>query len=316
MAKWWITAVQAVVSASSEAQEKTAASRSYPFEGEVTAENLYVRMFPKGDPNASISTGVLHHGDKVQVVGEQAEYWQIRPPKGSTVWVSAKSLKKEGAAATSVASDVPLRLDSRVTADQVGALKDGEAVKVVAEHMGWFKIESPDCVKYFVGKKHVKAASGGVIAPVAPPKDEPRRARPAPAGDEDLEARREVSVAEALIDEQKRLIDGGQVKQVDFTEVVKHYESAVSLAKTDAVRGQAEQGIKRYKALSEIWLKTKAELEAQEERVRQAKEAKPVEGQKTYAMTGFVDTTGLLFKRPGTHKLVMGGKIVCFLKTK
>lgn len=320
MTKWWITAVLAVVSASAYAQEKTAASRSYPFEGEISGvDNLNVRMFPKGDPNSSIITSILHSGDKVAVVAEQGDYFQIRPPKGSTVWVSAKSLKKEGATATAASNDVPVRLDSRVSADQVATLKEGEAVKVVAEHMGWYKIESPDSVKYFIGKKYVK--STGVAYTVAPRVDEPRRpARVEPRADDvDVEARKELATADALLDEQKRLIDAGQVRHVDFTEAVKHFEAARSVARTDAVRSQAEQGIKRYKNLSELWLTTKAKIEAEEARVAAEREAalkKPVDTQKGYSMTGFVDTTGLLWKRPGTHKLVMGGKIVCFLRVK
>ena len=318
MTKVWITAVLAVVSASAYAQEKTAATRSFPAEGEIAAERLNVRMFPKGDPNSSIITSVLSIGEKVTVVAEQAEYFQIRPPKGSTVWVSAKSMKKEGATVTAIANEVPVRLDSRVNADQVATLKEGEAVKVVAEHMGWYKVEAPESVKYFVGKKYVRL--GAVLAGFTP-KDESKRvakADPKAAG-EDAEARKEIAIAEALLDEQNRLIDSKQLKQVDFTDVVKHYEAAQAIAKTDVVRSQAELGIKRYKDLALLWQTTKAQIEAKEEQVAREKEEaskRPVDVQKGYSMTGFVDTTGLLWKRPGTHKLIMGGKIVCFLRIK
>ncbi|HLF92502.1 MAG TPA: hypothetical protein VJB14_03520, partial [Planctomycetota bacterium] len=245
-------------------------------------------------------------------------YFQIRPPKGSTVWVSAKSMKKEGATVTAIANEVPVRLDSRVNADQVATLKEGEAVKVVAEHMGWYKVEAPESVKYFVGKKYVRL--GAVLAGFTP-KDESKRvakADPKAAG-EDAEARKEIAIAEALLDEQNRLIDSKQLKQVDFTDVVKHYEAAQAIAKTDVVRSQAELGIKRYKDLALLWQTTKAQIEAKEEQVAREKEEaskRPVDVQKGYSMTGFVDTTGLLWKRPGTHKLIMGGKIVCFLRIK
>jgi hypothetical protein len=36
----------------------------------------------------------------------------------------------------------------------------------------------------------------------------------------------------------------------------------------------------------------------------------------TTMFQGYIDSTGILFKRPGTHKLVMGGRIICFLRTK
>ncbi len=330
MKTWWIVTVLAVVSANAYAQdakksggeEKIAVSRSLPFDGEVSAENLNVRMFPKGDPNSSIITSVLHMGEKVAVVAEQGDYFQIRPPKGSTVWVSAKSMKKDGASATALASDVPVRLDSRVNADQVATLKEGDAVKVVAEHMGWFKVESPDAVKYFVGKKYVKAVNGGVVAAVAPPKaDEPKRAAKVDpkVEDADVEAKKELAIAEAQLDEQKQLIAAKQMRQVDFTEAVKHFETAKAVAKTDAVRSEAERGLRRYKDISVMWQTTKAQIEAAEERAaadRKAAAEKPLDTQKGYVMTGYIDTTGLLWKRPGTHKLVMGGKIVCFLRVK
>ena len=324
MTKVWLTAVLAVVSASAYAQEKTAVSRSSAVEGEVSTEKLSVRMFPKGDAN-SIVTSYLGFGEKVVVVGEmkvdQTDYFQIKPPKGSTVWVSAKSMRKDGSTATPVASDVPVRLDSRVNADQVATLKEGESVKVVAEHMGWYKIESPDQKTELFKFIRQLATLMPPSWNAAPPKDDHKRApRAEPRlDDSDVEARKELSIAEALLDEQKRLVDAGQIRQVDFADAVKHYEAAYSMAKTDTVRAMAEQGIKRYKTLSELWQATKAKIEAEEARVaaeRKAALEKPVETQKGYAMTGFVDTTGLLWKRPGTHKLVMGGKIVCFIRVK
>jgi uncharacterized protein YgiM (DUF1202 family) len=327
MKTWLILVILAVVPAGTAAQDaksggaEKVAFKSASFEGEVVAENLNVRMFPKGNPDQSIITSVLHMGEKVSVVAEQGDYFQIRPPKGSTVWVSAKSLKKEGATASALANDVPVRLDSRVSADQVAALREGETVKVVAEHMGWFKIESPDSVKYFVGKKYVKAS--GVVPAVAAPKDEPRHAarveRRVEDQDSDSDARKEIAIAESLLDEQKRLIDARQMRQVDFTEAVRHFETARTIARTETVRGEADRGIKRYKMLSELWQETKAKMEAQEEAAAKAREEllrKPIDVQKSYVMTGYVDTTGLLWKRPGTHKLVMGGKIVCFLRVK
>src|SRR5579863_4316152 len=65
-------------------QEKVAfEKKSYPYEGEVTVERLNVRMFPKND-QTSIITSVLGLGEKVTVVAEKDEYFQILPPKGST----------------------------------------------------------------------------------------------------------------------------------------------------------------------------------------------------------------------------------------
>ena len=44
--------------------------------------------------------------------------------------------------------------------------------------------------------------------------------------------------------------------------------------------------------------------------------AEKQKGEKATQFQGYIDTTGVLFKRPGTHKLIMGGRIVCFLRVK
>jgi uncharacterized protein YgiM (DUF1202 family) len=127
-------------------QEKTSfEKKSLPAEGDVTVERLNVRMFPKNDAT-SIITSVLGLGDKVTVVAEKDEYYQILPPKGSTVFVTAKNVKRDGDKAVATTSDVPVRLDSRVNADVLCTLKEGDTVKVSGEHMGWLKIEAPAAV--------------------------------------------------------------------------------------------------------------------------------------------------------------------------
>src|SRR6516164_3217690 len=148
-------------------QEKTSfEKRSFPFEGDVTVERLNVRMFPKGDQN-SIITSVLGLGEKVTVVAEKDEYYQILPPKNSIVWVTAKNIKRDGEKGVAATNEVPVRLDSRVNADILCTLKEGEAVKVVGEHMGWLKIEAPSAVKYYVGKKYVHTSKEIAAVPVA-----------------------------------------------------------------------------------------------------------------------------------------------------
>src|SRR5258706_725043 len=162
MTKWLLSvAALAVMSAVGFAQdvkggeEKVAfEKKSFPFEGEVSVERLNVRMFPKND-QTSIITSVLGLGEKVTVLAEKDEYFQILPPKGSQVWVTSKNVKREGEVGTATANEIPVRLDSRVNADVLCTLKEGETVKVLGEHMGWLKVEAPAGVKYYVGKKYV-----------------------------------------------------------------------------------------------------------------------------------------------------------------
>lgn len=295
--------------------------RSYPYEGEVTVERLNVRMFPKSD-QTSIITSVLGLGEKVTVVAEKDEYYQILPPRGSIVWVTAKNIKRDGDKGVATANELPVRLDSRVNAEILCTLKEGDGVKVVGEHMGWLKIEAPAAVKYFVGKKYVhtmkEVAEVSAPAPVAK-KDGAKKGDVTPAADgSDAEARRLISRAQAELDKQKVLVDSGKVDQVDFSAVVSDYEDAKAKATTESVRAEAERGLNRYRELSAIIDSAKvaikareAELKAKQDAIDEAKKnVKPTQFQ------GYIDSTGILFKRPGTHKLVMGGRIICFLRTK
>ncbi len=299
-------------------QEKTSfEKRSFPFEGDVTVERLNVRMFPKGDAN-SIITSVLGLGDKVTVLAEKDEYYQILPPKNSTVFVTAKNIKRDGDKGTSMLNDVPVRLDSRVNADVLCTLKENDSVKVLGEHMGWLKIEAPAAVKYYVGKKYVHL--GAEVVPVAAPtpKDNGRKAAPA-AGGSDAEAQALINKARRELDRQDQLVAEKKFDEIDLSTVVGDFQAAQSKAQSEIVRAEAERGLERYREVSRIWAAAKHQIEERHkldaEKLKLAEELKKTEPPATM-FQGYIDSTGLLFKRPGTHKLVMGGRIICFLRIK
>lgn len=328
MKKWLLAAISLAVMSSGawaqdakSGQEKTSfEKRAFPFEGDVTVERLNVRMFPKSD-QTSIITSVLGLGDKVTVVAEKDEYYQILPPKGSLVFVTAKNIKRDGEKGTATTADVPVRLDSRVNADVLCTLKEGETVKVSGEHMGWLKIEAPAAVKYYVGKKYVHLGSGEAmtLAPAMPKDNGSKKAVPAARGGSDAEAKELIDNAKRELDRQDKLIAARQVDQIDFTEVVRNYEAARSKSQTDAVRAEADRGLERYRDISRTWETVKIQIEERKKAdkakldavAERANAEKPVS-----QFQGYLDTTGILFKRPGTHKLVMGGRIICFIRVK
>ena len=294
-------------------EEKVAfEKKSYPYEGEVTVERLNVRMFPKND-QTSIITSVLGLGEKVTVVAEKDEYYQILPPKNSIVWVTAKNIKREGEKGTATTNEVPVRLDSRINADVLCTLKEGDSVKVAGEHMGWLKIEAPAAVKYYVGKKYVHTSKEIAAVPVADEKA-PAKKVPAPAAGSDFEAKQLISGAQAELEKQMRLIEDKKLDQVDFGTILADYEAAKAKAQTEAVKSEADRGLSRFRELNTIVMSARAAVIAQKERLAAENATKAPE--KAVAFQGYIETTGILFKRPGTHKLVMGGRIVCFLRAK
>jgi hypothetical protein len=324
--KKWLLAIAglAMLSASAAAQDVKGGEakvafekKSFPYEGEVTVERLNVRMFPKNDAT-SIITSVLGLGDKVTVVAEKDEYFQILPPKNSIVWVAGKNIKREGEKGLAMVAEIPVRLDSRINADVLCSLKEGEAVKVVGEHMGWLKIEAPASVKYFVGKKYVHTSVAGTPV-VEAPRDEKKPAGKAlPADGSDAEAKQLIANANAELKRQDGLITEKKFDQIDFSSVVADFQAAKAKAQTDAVRVEAEKGLERCLAVNRVWEAAKIGVEAQKARTQALIDEKlKNQPEKAVAMfTGYIDTTGILFKRPGTHKLVMNGRILCFLRIK
>jgi uncharacterized protein YgiM (DUF1202 family) len=314
---WTVVALLALVGGAAAQEEKKSGGeqkvafekKAFPFEGEVTVERLNVRLFPKAD-QASIIAAVLTAGDKVSVVGEKEDYYQVLPTRGCTAWIFGRNVKRDGATGVVSSAEAPVRMDSRLGAEVLCSLKEGDSVKVVSEHMGWLKIEAPAAVKYFVGKKYIRVGRE-LDAAVAP-----GGARPAAGGD--AEARARIREAEAILSEQQRKIDARQLDGVDFAGVVSAFEAAAAMAKSEIVKSEAQRGLRKYESLHAVWEKIREEIRIRdEERAKIILKEKASEPERTHAAYGYIDTTGSsLYMRPGTHKLVVGGKIVCFLKAK
>jgi hypothetical protein len=328
MKKWLLAVVGlATLSAGATAQDDAKAGaakvafekKSYPYEGEVTVERLNVRMFPKND-QTSIITSVLGLGEKVMVIAEKDEYFQILPPRGSIVWVASKNIKRDGEKGTATTNEIPVRLDSRVNADVLCTLKEGETVKVAGEHMGWLKIEAPASVKYYVGKKYVhtaRAAEAAVPAP-APADEKKPAAKAAPLTGSDVEARQLLESAYAELKRQDQLMAAKNFEQMDYATVIADFKAASEKAKSDDVRREAERGLERVLAVNRALETAKIAVEAQKkaEAAALAEKLRAKAAEPKTQFQGYIDTTGILFKRPGTHKLVMDGRIICFLRTK
>ncbi len=293
-------------------QEKVAANPDFPFEGEVTCDALNVRFLPKKD-EGGIAT-ILHQGDKIVVVGEDADYYQVRSPKGATVWIFAKHVKKDSETeGTVTVNDAPLRLDSRSNAEKLGSLNEGVKVTLLREHLGWYLVAAPEEVRYWVARKYVKfsaPATGEAAKPVA---------KTVKVG-ADAEARALLRQADELIAEQNALLKENRVSDLDYSAIIAAYEAAKNTARDAELKRRAEQGAVNYKNFQTILVGVKGNLKTVNELVDKLNEdlrARYEKPAKQWDMMGYVDTVGsLLQNRPGQYKLVMGGKIVCFISVK
>lgn len=294
----------------------SASAAEFPFEGEVTCENLNVRLAPRTDAATGV-VAVLRQGEKVVAVGTSGEFLIVRAPRGATAWVSGKHVKREADGSGSViVNDAALRMDSRAGAEKIGSLKEGDRVSIVKEHLGWFQVSAPTGVKYYVAKKFVRflaampdAAPEVKIAPVIQKE----------GGLSDAAANAKMDEAQTLVAAQSKLIAENKLTEVDFAGVVAAYEEAVNVAKTDGVKRQAEKEHARYRDFQNLLVTVKGNIAAVEELINSKKSA--IENQfkpaaPKWEACGYVDTVGPLFYRPGAFKLMMSGKIVAFVRVK
>jgi hypothetical protein len=292
--------------------KSSAVVAEFPFEGEVTCENLNVRLAPKTDAGAAV-VAVLRQGEKVVAVGTSGEFFVVRPPRGASVWIFGKHVKRESdGAGTVLVNDAAVRIDSRSNAEKLGALKEGERVTILKEHLGWFQIAAPEAVKYYVAKKYVRflQPAAGPVLPKGPEAE--------PKGTADEAALAKLREAEGIIDQQNKLIADKKFSDVDWGGVVAALEEAVALAKTEPVKRQAENDLRIYKRIDGVFRPVMGNLEAAEKllsTMRAINDEKWKKDQSKFEACGYVDTVGPLFHKPGTHKLVMSGKIIAFLRS-
>lgn len=290
-------------------EAKTASTSAFPFQGEVTCEWLNVRFQPKNEPGQGIAS-VLKQGEKVTVMGESGDYWHILPPKGTTVWIYGRQVKKDSATEGTVfVNDAAVRMDSRVNAEKLATLDEGARVKILKEHLGWFQIAAPEAVKYWVAKKFVRNAGPAEV----------KTAGTKPAPDADAEAKALIREAERLIEEQNQALRDNRIEELDYSAIIQAYEAAAKIARNAEMRRIAEQGAKNYREFQAILVGVKANLKAVRELVEAQKaalEEKHRAAEKKWDMVGYVDMVGPILNRPGAYKLVMGEKIVCFISVK
>jgi len=105
---------------------------------------------------------------------------------------------------------------------------------------------------------------------------------------------------------------------MDYSTAIADFKAAVEKSKSDDVRKEAERGLDRVLAVNRALEMAKVGIEGQKkaEAAALAEKLKAKAAEPKTQFQGYIDTTGLLFKRPGTHKLVMDGRIVCFLRIK
>lgn len=130
----------------------------FPWEGEVTAANVYVRS---GAGSNWYPTTKLNNGDRVVVLGEKFGWYQVAPVPGSFSYVDAAMVDRAagGKKGTIKQDKVYIRagssLESRKNATQV-VLNKGDSVEIQGEADGFLKIAPPPGATLFISKQYVR----------------------------------------------------------------------------------------------------------------------------------------------------------------
>jgi hypothetical protein len=130
----------------------------FPWEGEVSGSNVYVRS---GAGANWYPTMKLNAGDRILVLGDKFGWYQITPPQSSFSYIDMAMVeRKPGDKIGTVKQDkVYVRagsaIEQRKSATQV-VLNKGATVEILGEAQGFFKIAPPPGATVYISKQYVK----------------------------------------------------------------------------------------------------------------------------------------------------------------
>jgi len=300
-----------------------------PYIAQVSVDKLNIRIKPTSDESSTI-VGILKSGDKIGVVDESNSFLKILPypPKTMKVWVLANSIKKEGNEGDGIATRKGIKVysDARITADVLGEIVKDEKVKIIKEYVGWYQIEAPQSCRFFVAKKFVEFsekvkdedelwAKLGVKT-VKSEKIPPSQKEPPTKEKEEILAK--LNLADEVIKNENTKLDKGDIENIDYTPAITALGFVVSNANLQSTKEEAKIKLRYIEPVQKVIVSLKAKsvsIEKAMEEFRKlfASQKEP----KSFVAQGQLESVGAILKgRPGTHKLISGGKIVCFLKPK
>ncbi len=130
----------------------------YPWEGEVTGSNVYVRS---GAGANWYPTAKLNAGDRVLVLGEKFGWYRVTPPPDSFSFIDTATVERNAGGGTGTVKQDKVyvragsHLESRKSATQI-VLNKGATVEIIGEAEGFFKIKPPPGAALYISKQYVK----------------------------------------------------------------------------------------------------------------------------------------------------------------
>jgi len=166
MGLWTVGFAALVVSVIAHAQ--TAEPRPVTGEGEVTANDVYVRS---GDSLNHYTISKLKAGDRVSVVSERGEWYEILPPEGTFSLVSGDFIDTTDNQSGVINGDnVRVRAGSLLNENKYTVqtlLAKGTPVSILGRNPdGFVRIKPPTGATLWVNRSYVQLRTGGTTPPV------------------------------------------------------------------------------------------------------------------------------------------------------
>ena len=149
-------------------------------QGEVTANDVYVRS---GDSPNHYTICKLNAGNRVTIVSERGEWYEILPPPGTFSLVSGDFVDSADGRTGMVNGDnVRVRAGSLLNENKYTvqtSLKKGVTVNILGRNPdGFLQIEPPPGATVWINKAYVRPADGSAISSAAPVKTESTPSKP------------------------------------------------------------------------------------------------------------------------------------------
>lgn len=131
----------------------------FPFEGEISGTNVYVRSGPGIN---YYPTTKLNAGDRVLVLGEKFGWYEIAPPPKSFSYIDMSAVDRSAGAKTGkITKDQAYvtagsELEKRKTSTQIPLAK-GATVEILGEADGFYRIVPPRGAKLFVSRQYIES---------------------------------------------------------------------------------------------------------------------------------------------------------------
>jgi len=294
-----------------------AAEDTYPYVAEVTCDRLNVRA-GIGENYRILTTAV--RGERFVALSERTGWVKVEPTDKVVAWVNKKYVERAADGSGIANGD---RIQLRPTADQnhppMGQLDKGNKVEILGEEGGWYKVRPPagsDCW----GKKEF-------LKFVSPYNDEYKKRAEKEADAKRADGERfqalgeKFTTAEALLKEELKKA----VSDQNFSEIIDMYREVAETTPDPILKRRCEAQVQGLSSRQEIAVLLHEQKEAREhaleelhrQRLEQIRDdaEQAASGPPPFVAEGWVDTVGNFIGRPGTHKLIKGGRVLYYLKS-